>query len=63
MDLSCKYLMYVEYSCLFSVQFNLGSFGAFLIFADLISEMINLRAKRTKIWASWGKYLVYMEYF
>ncbi len=48
-----KYLVYMEYFCLLSVlNFNLGSFGAFLIFDDLISEVANRRAKRTKIWAS-----------
>ncbi len=48
-----------------SVQFQFGSFGAFLIFDDLASRkrLIIRRAKWKKNWSSGGKYLVYVSTF
>ena len=55
MGLMDQYSVYIEcFSYVF--KFNLGLFGAFAILDDLvhvqcISETVNRRAKRTKIWA------------
>ncbi len=61
------YLVCIQYLWLLSVQVQ---FGVIRGVSDIhrpwsccISETANRREKRTKIWASWGKYLVYVEHF